>query len=100
MSGLKENEIAQLKHCFSRFKEIEKGILFGSRAMGNYKNGSDVDIVLVGDKINHKTITQIVNALEETVMPYEFDMLIFNSIKNEELIKHIEQFGVEIYSTD
>ncbi|WP_312647446.1 nucleotidyltransferase domain-containing protein [Aminipila sp.] len=99
MFGLKENEIAQLKCCFLKYKQIEKGIVFGSRAMGNYKKGSDVDIALVGENISHKIITQILNALEETVMPYEFDLLIFNSIKNKELIRHIEEFGIEIYST-
>lgn len=98
MFGLKENEIAQLKYCFSKCKEIRKAIVFGSRAMGNYKNGSDVDIALVGENINHKTITQILNFLEETVMPYEFDLVIFNSIKSEKLIRHIDEFGIEIYS--
>lgn len=56
MFGLKEKDIKQLNYCFSKFEEIEKSIVFGSRAMGNYKNGSDVDIALIGEKIEHKTI--------------------------------------------
>ena len=71
----------------------EKVILFGSRAMGTYRNGSDIDITLLGKNLFNQTIFGIQDEIEELYLPYSFDISIFERIDNEDLIDHIQRVG-------
>lgn len=84
MYGLSESNIEEIFNQVSRFLEIEKAVLFGSRAKGNYKSGSDVDIPILGDNVSHSTIVSLSELLnEESMMPYKFDIISYNSKKSE-----------------
>ena len=101
MSGLLEKDLEYIREAISKYRQIEKVILFGSRAMGNYKNGSDVDLALVGDKLTRSVVQELSEALnEEYPLPYFFDVLDYGEIKNTELKEHIDNFGKCIYETD
>ena len=52
--GLKSETIAEINQIFSTYSEISKVVLYGSRAKGNYKNGSDIDLTLISDRLNHR----------------------------------------------
>lgn len=95
--GLKQKTIQDLKTCFEKFPSIEKVILYGSRAKGNYKNGSDIDITLFGEKLDSKTISNLEDEIEELYLPYKFDISIFSKIKNDDLKKQIEIYGKTFY---
>jgi predicted nucleotidyltransferase len=86
-------------NTISYYPEVEKVLIFGSRAIGNYKKGSDVDIALMGDKVNFSTISMIKEELqEESPMPYLFDIVDFTHSSSDALKEHIAQYGIEIYS--
>ena len=70
--GLKENIITDICNVFSRFSEIEKVVIYGSRAKGNYKNGSDIDLTLFGNKIKYSILSKIDLQLYELYLPYTF----------------------------
>jgi predicted nucleotidyltransferase len=74
-------------------KYLEKVILYGSRAKGNYKDGSDIDITLLGKQLTLKTVCALEEALDELYLPYTFDISIFTQIDNDDLIKHILRVG-------
>jgi len=96
--GLKEEETKYIEKIISKFLEIEKVVIFGSRAMGNQKLASDVDIAVKGENISHQTILKIIDLLnEESPLPYFFDIINYNNIANIELKKHIDEKGVVIY---
>jgi uncharacterized protein len=98
MFGLSKEDIETINMVISKRPEVEEALIFGSRAKGNYKNGSDVDIVLKGKNITRDTILSISGELnDETIMPFQFDILNFSTIKNEELIEHIKRVGELIY---
>lgn len=98
MYGLLERDIRYIKKALEQCEEIEKAIIFGSRAMGNYKNGSDVDIVVLGELISNNTILKLNDYLNEIYpLPYFFDIINYNSITNENLKKHIDIEGKIIY---
>lgn len=87
-----------MEGIFHRFEELESVILFGSRAMGNFKRGSDVDLVLVGTLVTEDTMFQVHHALEEeTLLPYFFDIVAFEKIGSSDLLKHIDEHGKLIY---
>ncbi len=95
--GLKESDLKSIVEYLKGFDNISEAILFGSRAKGNYKHGSDVDIALKGD-IDFRTITRLSYLLnQESLMPYKFDIVDYSYTHHEELKDHIKRVGVCIY---
>ena len=97
--GLEEKDIENIVGVFKQFTEIEKAVIFGSRARGDFRDNSDIDIALYGEKITNDIHTQIFYKLEELYLIYKIDLINFyklgqnNSIKN-----NIINEGVEIYA--
>jgi predicted nucleotidyltransferase len=86
--GLRDEDIEQIKKILMSNK-IKKAILFGSRAKGNYKVGSDIDIAIEGD------VNKVSYALnEESNLAYFFDVVNIKNIKNSNLIEHIKRVGI------
>jgi predicted nucleotidyltransferase len=71
MYGLSEKAIKKLVLLFEQMPEISKVILFGSRAKGNFRNGSDIDLALFGDKLDLKTLFKIEIALDDLMLPWK-----------------------------
>ena len=98
MFGLLERDIEYIRLALSRFNEVENAVIFGSRAIGNYKKGSDVDISITGSQITQKTLCQLDDLLnEEYPLPYFFDLIYYDDIHNQNLKQHIDKYGKEIY---
>ena len=96
--GLKQEVIEGITNAFQKVKTIEKVVLYGSRAKGNYRNGSDIDIVLFGKNLTlDNSVYPLMEELEELYLPYSFDISIFNHIDNENLIEHINSIGKTIF---
>ena len=96
--GLLDKDLETILSVLNQHSKVEKAIIFGSRAKGNFKNGSDVDIALQGEDLDFDTVSQISYSLnEETNMPYKFDILNYHSIKEPALIEHINRIGIEIF---
>ncbi|MBU0700763.1 nucleotidyltransferase domain-containing protein [bacterium] len=98
--GLKEKTIEQIKSVFANYPQVEEAILYGSRAMGNFKNGSDIDLTLKGGELNHSVISKISLDLDELLLPYSFDISIFKQIGNPDLVDHIKRVGVGFYEKE
>lgn len=78
--------------------KVELAYIFGSRAKGSFKNGSDVDIALKGTELDYDTLNKFSFWLnEETAMPYKFDVLNYDSIQEPTLKEHIDRVGIEFY---
>jgi predicted nucleotidyltransferase len=98
MFGLSKEDLRTITAVISKQNDVEEALLFGSRAKGNFRKGSDVDIVLKGKIITRDTILKISSELNnETILPYHFDVLNFSTIQNEELVAHIQRVGRTIY---
>jgi len=95
--GLKEVDITQILLTFGDYPEIEKVILYGSRAKGNYREGSDIDLCLVGNTLNFDIQIKIENKLDDLLLPYNIDLSIYHKLDNLDLIQHIDRVGILIY---
>lgn len=95
--GLKDIELEKLSKVFAANERIERVVLYGSRAKGNYKPFSDVDITLEGDELTHTDLNRTSLAIDDLLLPYQFDISIFHTLKNEALIDHIRRMGITIY---
>ena len=96
--GLKESDIEAICAVFSRNAQIEKAVLYGSRAKGNYKTGSDIDLTLLGDEaLTLDALYRVMNDIDDLLLPYTFDLSIFHKIGDPEMIAHIQRVGIAFY---
>ncbi|MBU0996249.1 MAG: restriction endonuclease subunit S [Proteobacteria bacterium] len=96
--GLTEKQLAEIIARISDCPEIEEAVLFGSRAMGNYKEASDVDIAIKGETVTAALAGKLKSDIEEdTYLPFFFDFVAYATIANEDLKEHIDTKGVLVY---
>lgn len=95
--GLTEDIIAKIIGVFQRYHNIDQAILYGSRAKGNFKRGSDIDLMLVGPNLTYDELLKIANAIDDLMTPYQVDLSIEHHITNPELLEHIQKWGQIFY---
>ena len=98
--GLKQDTIDAIIQCLAAIEAIEEAVLYGSRAKGDFKNGSDIDLTLKGEKLALSDIFQLENQLDDLLLPYKFDISIYKQIENPDLIKHIQRVGIVFYKKE
>jgi len=95
--GLKPQSLKMIQEALAQFPQIQEALIIGSRAMGHYKRGSDIDIALKGSNITETILAKIKGKLEDELpLPYLFDVIHYETIKNLELKKHIDTYGKSI----
>lgn len=94
--GFKAGDLSVIIGVLAQFTSVKKAVIFGSRAKGNYKPGSDVDMAvwLEGDDITAQ-LSGMLN--DETMLPYKFDVINYNTINNKDLTEHINRVGIVFY---
>ncbi|MDO8728028.1 MAG: nucleotidyltransferase domain-containing protein [Candidatus Methanoperedens sp.] len=97
VNNRKDGDIKIIIAILKKYPGIEQALIFGSRAKGNYRPGSDVDIVLKGN-VNEITTEIGFSLNEDSLLPYKFDVLDYNSISNKNLIDHINRVGIVFYA--
>ncbi len=95
--GLKQYTIESIQGIFARYPQVETVILYGSRAKGNHRPNSDIDLTLKGQGIDLSTQFRIETDLDDLLLPYKIDLSIFHRIENQELRDHIHRVGAVFY---
>src|SRR5690348_10460299 len=98
--GLSLEDLKKIRSVFQTFPEVRRVILYGSRAKGNYRPGSDIDLMIRDSKVNLQTLNRISASLESLNLPYTFDLSIFEKIEAQELIEHVLRVGKVFYEAD
>lgn len=95
--GLPDQTLAIIRRILADYPAVEKAILYGSRAKGNYRKGSDIDLTLTGDGLDHRILGEIAGRLDDSPIPYQVDLSILNYLDSPSLLEHIERVGVVFY---
>jgi uncharacterized protein len=98
--GLPDTAIQKIHAVLSRYPQVEKAVLYGSRAKGNYRNGSDIDLTLLGDQLNFSILTKIINNLDDVLFSYTIDLSLYSDIRDLDVIEHIRRVGIIFYSKE
>lgn len=93
--GLDSSTIKKIRLIFANYSSIEKVILYGSRAIGNYRSGSDIDLTLLAPQLTTSDLLRIENELDDLLLPYQIDLSLYHQIENDDLLEHIQRVGVE-----
>ncbi len=100
MFGLKLDTIQAIQHVFAQHSALKRALLYGSRAKGNYRTGSDIDLALEGDGLDLGILHKIENELDDLMLPYKMDVALLRQIQNADLLDHIGRVGVVFYEKD
>lgn len=95
--GLSQETIEKIGSVLSRHPSVEKAILYGSRAKGTFRPGSDIDLSLHGVTLTLSELGDISSELDDLLLPYTFDLLIFDTLGHAGLREHIERVGKVFY---
>jgi predicted nucleotidyltransferase len=98
--GLDADTIQKVDAVFKKFSAIKTVIIYGSRAKGNYRNGSDIDITLKGENLDLNLLHEVSLQIDNLLLPYSFDISLFHQIDNPELKDHINRVGGVLYSRE
>jgi len=91
--GLHSKHVNILTQVFNEFINLNSIYIYGSRALGTFKERSDVDLVLMDKDIDRQTLGKLIFEINNSDFPYTVDVQNFSSIKNPALIQHIQKFG-------
>lgn len=94
--SLPPEAVDQIWQVLTSHPNIEKAILYGSRAMGTHRPGSDIDLTLIGS-ISDPELQQLIQELDDSLLPYKFDLSCLNDLDNADLIDHIKRRGIVFY---
>jgi len=100
MYGLPEKTINTLNQIFRKYAGIKQVVLYGSRALGRYRTGSDIDIALKTDgSFTFSDLLRIGNDFDDSDMPYLVDVSVYGELANRDLVDHIDRVGKVLYSS-
>jgi len=95
-AGLSSHALEALHNVFSRHTGIERVILYGSRAIGTYRPGSDIDLTVTG-AIEPDEMLQWEVELDDLLLPQKIDLSLHRFIDNPDLLAHIDGVGRTLY---
>jgi predicted nucleotidyltransferase len=98
--GLPEEVIHTICGILQRYPQVDQAILYGSRAKGVARAGSDVDLTLVGTTVTHQTLLRIASDLDDSFIPYRVDLSVLGDIVDPAVRDHIHRYGVVFYQRD
>jgi len=95
--GIPESDLDALLSELKKNSEINEIILFGSRAKGTFRNGSDIDIALKGRNLKLNDILDAISVVDKLLLPYKLDLVIYTRIKEPDLTEHINRVGIILF---
>jgi predicted nucleotidyltransferase len=98
--GLSEKAADSIRSVFLQHPEIDQAILFGSRAKGNFKPGSDIDLALLGRNLTQRTVDRLYEELDDLPIPHEFSLVLSDQMTDPDVAAHIARVGVVFYEKE
>ena len=95
--GLNATVIQKIQTVFAHYPSIETALLYGSRAMGTYHNGSDIDLTFLGKTLTADVLYRLDDELDDLLLAYSFDLSLHQEIDNPSLLDHIQRVGRVFY---
>ncbi|RTY94179.1 nucleotidyltransferase domain-containing protein [Flavobacterium sp. GSN2] len=95
--GLKQKDIDKINQVFASYEGIDSVVIYGSRAKGNFKAGSDIDLTIIENSLTFPEFLEIENALDDLLLPYKIDLSLKRKISNVDLLSHINKIGKLFY---
>ena len=98
MQDVVPGQVAErIRAVLVRHPSVTRAVLFGSRAKGNFREGSDIDLALEGEDLGERELADIRSELDDEPIAHRVDLILKKTITHHELLDHIERVGVVFY---
>ncbi|MDF1554875.1 MAG: nucleotidyltransferase domain-containing protein [Deferrisomatales bacterium] len=94
---LKESVLEKINQVFAAHPNVQRAVLYGSRAKGTHHPGSDIDLALFGKSLTASELLKIDLELDDLLLPYKIDLSLHHQIDSKELLEHIARVGKVLY---
>lgn len=98
LHGLPVAVVERIHATLARFPEVEQATLYGSRAIGSYRPGSDIDLTLSGEHLDQRVLARLDAALDDLLLPWRFDLSLQAEVQSAALLEHIARVGQVFYT--
>jgi uncharacterized protein len=95
--GLNRGTLELIRGVFTRHPLVRQVIIYGSRAKGNYRNGSDIDLTIMGEAVTLTELMKIATELDDLLLPYKIDLSLFHKLNDVDLVNHIHRAGLVFF---
>lgn len=95
--GLADDVIERIRQVLATHPEVERAILYGSRAKGTFRAGSDIDLSLEGETLTVSQMLAIENELDDLLLPHKIDLSLVSHIDDPDLRAHLARVGQVFY---
>ncbi len=95
--GLSDRGMKTLQDIFKKYPDVKNVFVFGSRAKGTYKQGSDIDLAIMNEGVQDMFIRKMKSDFEDSSLPYVVDLVNYPTLKHPELKNHIDRVGVPLF---
>ncbi len=95
--GLSSRALGLLRGLFASYPEVQRAIVYGSRAIGNYRTGSDIDITLDAPGMESSRFLHLCTATDDLMLPWMIDLSLLSQIDNVALREHINRVGKPLW---
>jgi predicted nucleotidyltransferase len=92
LPGIPERSAQQLLDLLTAQPQLEVIWLFGSRAMGRYQPGSDIDLCLDAPLLSHASRLSLLAAIDDLLLPWRVDLLLLHQL-DAEVLAHVQRVG-------
>lgn len=94
---LTKRDLQTIKTIHDKYPEVEEVLIYGSRAKGNDRKGSDIDLVIMNENVSQETISRVKFDFEESTLAYFVDVAHYPTIKDPGLKEHIARVGKTLF---
>lgn len=99
--GLSDTVIAKIHAVLQKYPQVQRAVLYGSRAEGCHRPGSDIDLTLIGgEDLTLDVLYRISWELDDLLLPYTIDLSLLHHIDDPEVVDHIRRVGVVFYDRE
>ena len=95
--GLSDRDLSTIRAIFSKYEDVKRVHIFGSRAKGTENQGSDIDLAVMNDGVKDSTLSQLIEDFSDSSLPYFVDLVSYHQLSNPNFIEHIDRVGVAFY---
>lgn len=97
MFGLSDITVSDIKSVFIKHSNVREVVIFGSRAKGNYREGSDIDLAVIADNLTYNQLMDIMIEIDDLGLLYKVDLIDYNKNKDYPIGEHIRRVGKTFY---
>ncbi len=95
--GLSQAALSGLRSVLAQHPEVRRAVVFGSRAKGNFRPGSDIDLALDAPGLPFEALLRIEQQIDDLLLPYETDLVLMTQIESQPLLDHIARVGMTLW---